>query len=979
MPSYHEITDQIRSFVQATDQTRSPAMEALAAAYAEACGETSRRLSRCQWLLQQGLRSEAIQLAESEPKLLDAVAALDFPERSDWDELVDIYGLAAAPRIQTGGAEFLNEAYALEDPLQDLLKSHRRLALSRAPIKDRIAVMRKLAAQDPNNLIWTEDLRVFEKTRFQQIQLESAEAARHRDSNALGRLLAELDNQTWVATPPRELVQGLRKVDAKFRGEQNRAILADLEARLQGAFAASDPIRGRQARDQWLALVEAMKVPPDDPVRHRVEPALRWLEEEDSRDEADHQHESAIRTLSEALDDVRRIAPRTLEHLGNAVLRHHRGMSEDLRTRYLDRLAREREAVSRRTKLIISATAAAAVLLLTLIGLAVRRQTRAADADRAALAISDMLELGKLEEAGEFVKKLQSVDAGLFEHPPMVEARERLEAAQEKEVKRQLEFAAELQRAETAPIFPLVPRELDRARVLARLATEKEAVERLGQRRQAALQEERQRRDAEIDAKLQSITGQVARMKDDLGLHPTDDKVQAKVERTLTELRSEFAGLGPGLLIASESLQGLAREVEKRLEGLQSSIDVERRQRRIEREMNQLLRGSPRDGLVPFADYANLLHQYASTQPNSPRSQAVEQAIRELPAWQSVAKWNELVEAWRKEPAGWSLRKVQARQEACTRFLALHPQYPDAVKVNEYWTHLEAILKRASGPDSVRQRLRQLFSDILIGSIWMVEVKEFRSLPKRYYLREKPREGSNLVHFITGFDGKERVEAIIRENIDYSDWSPQSKVADKFKVVLSQDSAVENWDKVMMDLAAAIKDDAKMDPLLKIALLRKVVEAAGQGSVPLRQSLSTVRSMLEQADVDVTAPWMDPESREADRLRPAGEGLIKSLPEFDAVRRQAKERLDKIENLSAGLARTVGWLAKTPDGWRVKTDAVLPESGELWVIVPREKNTSVWKRLGRIVKSVPGVTAVDGEVLLEGRPVFVMPGPVDQA
>ena len=47
-----------------------------------------------------------------------------------------------------------------EEPLQDLLRTHRRLALSRAPVRARIAVMRKLAAQDPANPIWPEDLKI---------------------------------------------------------------------------------------------------------------------------------------------------------------------------------------------------------------------------------------------------------------------------------------------------------------------------------------------------------------------------------------------------------------------------------------------------------------------------------------------------------------------------------------------------------------------------------------------------------------------------------------------------------------------------------------------------------------------------------------------------------------------------------------------------------------------------------------------------
>ena len=273
MADHHQIVDQIRAFVQSSDQTRNALLESLASTYAEACVEVNQRMGRCHRLLQQGLRSEAIQLAESEPKLLDSLAALDFPERADWDELVQIYELAAAPKLSVEQAQFLNEAYAQEDPLQDLLRMHRRLALQRAPIKARIAVMRKLAAQDANNPIWTDDLRTFEKARFRQVQSEAAQAVQSRRPGHISQLLAEIEQQTWVEPPPKALVQGLRKADAQFRGQQTRALLTDLDARLNDAFAARDPIRGRLARQEWIALTASAPLAPGDPIWDRVRPA----------------------------------------------------------------------------------------------------------------------------------------------------------------------------------------------------------------------------------------------------------------------------------------------------------------------------------------------------------------------------------------------------------------------------------------------------------------------------------------------------------------------------------------------------------------------------------------------------------------------------------------------------------------------------------------------------------------------------------
>ena len=203
---------------------------------------------------------------------------LDFRERAEWDDLVGIYGLAAAPKLMVEAAGFLNEAYAQEEPLQDLLVKHRRLAMQRAPLRMRIGVMRQLAAQDANNLVWGDDLRTFEKARFRQIQVEAAEAVRLHDPSHLARLLAEVQQQTWVEPPPKALVQGLTRADAQLRGQQTRAAMADLDARLNDAFAARDPIRGRIVRNEWIALTASAPLDPGDPIWERVGPALGWLE-----------------------------------------------------------------------------------------------------------------------------------------------------------------------------------------------------------------------------------------------------------------------------------------------------------------------------------------------------------------------------------------------------------------------------------------------------------------------------------------------------------------------------------------------------------------------------------------------------------------------------------------------------------------------------------------------------------------------------
>src|SRR4051812_2303438 len=125
MPEYQQVVDNIRAILGAVDQTRTDEMAALATAYASLCRETNDRLRRCVDYLHRGLQSEAIHLANTQPALLDMVAALDMPELPEWETLSSTYEMTRPPRLMLEAAAELNEAYALEQPLQSLLKRHR--------------------------------------------------------------------------------------------------------------------------------------------------------------------------------------------------------------------------------------------------------------------------------------------------------------------------------------------------------------------------------------------------------------------------------------------------------------------------------------------------------------------------------------------------------------------------------------------------------------------------------------------------------------------------------------------------------------------------------------------------------------------------------------------------------------------------------------------------------------------------------------
>lgn len=971
MSDCEQLIDQIRAFVQSADQTRTPALEALAVSFAEAGGEVGRRLSKCCSLLRQGLRSEAIQLAETAPRLLDQVAALDFPERAAWDEIVQLYDLLPAPPIPVESASFLNEAYAEEDPLQDLLRSHRRLALVRAPLSDRIRVMRKLATLDPNNPIWPEDLQTFERARFAQLDREVAQAEKAGDADAVARLLAELEGQAWLEAPPDSLTAPLRRLNAKLQGKRKLEKLADYERRLGDAFAARDAARGRMARKGWLDLAESMGLRPGDPMRDRALPALRWLDEQDRLAAEDRRQQAAYEELTALLDDPGPVPSMELERLAGELGGLRESLPEHLAERFSARLTLESGREARRRAWIIGGASAAVILIAASAAFAYRGHLRSTRATRAAVAVADMLELGELERALEFVAALAKTDAALVEAREFHDARSRLKIEEEKEATRAFEFDKALRLADQAPVLDEEPMALEEARKLARLDTEKAAVDqRAGARREAA-RVERSRREEELAPRIQELEDQANRLMADYRRGAESGDVGRFLD-PLVKLQNDCRAFDDQARSVGPEFHARLAAVTARLNNLGADFDRARRLKTAEDQLTIAATYAPTAFFDPDR-FADSLDAYAKALSDSNRAEEVARVRKEARIWKAVVAWDQLLDRWSEKGADLSPVQASIRLEACSKFINDHSWYPRMEFVETYKEELEATSSRsAGGPQSPAGRLRALLSDSMIDAVWMVQVRrQLGGDPDCYYLARRPDEGSNLLQYIENFDRRERSRTIVLQNIRYSDWSPQTKLADKYKPRLAEELTSGRWDETMLAMLADVRDDSMMDPILKMVLLKKICESAAAGGKTLATPLAPTSDMLRESDIDTNVPWMDPTNTIADRLRPRAAALIKSLPSQDSVVQEHKKQQRFVDWIATASPRVVGWLAREGDSWVLHAGKSLPPGGGLWTAAPDGESKAAFKEIGGIRNGEPRVESNDAEALAEGRPVFV--------
>ena len=270
MLDYQRIVDDVRSVLW-QDADNLDFLRSAAADFLVACDETNDRLAAAAALLKQGLRSEAIRLCEVEPNLLDTVATLDFPEREQWNGLVAQYGIVAPPPLMLEWASVLNEAYALEQPLADLLRRHRLAALARGPLPVRIGLLRKLAECDADNPAWQEDLTVFEASGRRSLLVRSPRPSRRPICTAY--LSGRRDPRRRLVFPTSGPIGA-----AGFRGPNHVGAARDagrtgiIEPAIARCVASFDVETGRALREQWKPRAHACGLSDSEPLFQQAMP-----------------------------------------------------------------------------------------------------------------------------------------------------------------------------------------------------------------------------------------------------------------------------------------------------------------------------------------------------------------------------------------------------------------------------------------------------------------------------------------------------------------------------------------------------------------------------------------------------------------------------------------------------------------------------------------------------------------------------------
>jgi hypothetical protein len=966
MTNSQETVDDIRSFLQSADQTLTDSARQLAGAYARACQDVNSRLRRCAEFLLQGLRSEAIHLAEAEPNLLDELASLDFVERSQWEEVCLSYGLTSPGRLNFEAAEALNEAYADTLPLEGLLRRHRLLALSRAPVLQRLAVMRVISERDPGNAVWTEDIKTFEKARFAQIEVEIKQAAAKEDVGRVTALSREMSQTKWRLAPPPVLIRSVESMATRFEQQRLRTLLETLEGQLRDAFSAFDVPSGKQLRARWEELVKKVDVPVHDPICERVRPALDWLRKEDRREAQHRKFEAALgrleTTLAHSADRER------IEHDFHALAEFGESVPAEVEKQYRSRLESMDRAV-RRKRIMIATTALGAVLLLSgLIAIGWYEKHQTNRATEAAAQITRMLDQGELAIAKTSFDHLATTEPDLAKREEMAALRTRLQEEEPKEQRRLASLEKELEEARTATAETDWKEALSRARKLARHPQEEESISLIDKRRLEESQITQKERDKtflpllnELKRKVQEFEAAASRDHDS----PQVGRLEQDVQETLTRLKGQASQV-------SQALGAEEQAIVRRFASLQGSIDQRKRQDEF---VDRLTRSLQDERGVDA--YVNVMGDYIRSFPDGPCTPSFREVQKEKSLWEQVVKWHAIVGPWASKPLALTAKEAKAQAEQCREYLQNYPEAVDLERVQSYTHCLEAIGEQDTGAkDSAVVKMQSMFGKVYVKNVWFIEVGD----GKVYYLASDPAEEIESekkkpnaylpIKYMVGLDGSEKPRIIknIRD-IQKTGQAPQSVIAAKAARLFSEVTP-DNWDEKMLDLASQIQKKTDMDPILRLSLFKATLDYATKGSYPLALSLRQFLSKVKGADIDPAVPWINPDE-DCSTLRGRAGEVFMTLPAIDSLTKSVKEQRHKLAVLATESdVKLFGWLVQAKGKWECRSRSSLNQPSELCVILPGTGGRGEFVAIGAVVDGKAKFDKSNTSAFLQGRLVF---------
>ena len=879
------------------------------------------------------------------------MAALDLPDPQVWQDFCQNNGLPVPPPLQLDRAAQLNDAYALDQPLEHLLSQHRLLALARGPVRQRLALLRQIAGVDAANPSWERDIRVFEKARLKELPTAFYNAVKSRDGSVINSLMKEVNETQWLEPVPTDLSTAVSDAFNRMQRAKVEAELRTLVEPLREAYAARSFHECQAMVAQWKNIMDQGGVTMiSTELTDEIRPVIAFVQEQEKKEELQRKFRDSCKAFGNMLDMNANDAQ--LE-AGYAKLKNfNEPIPEELTARYNDKRAGRQRDIERkhRGKLIAMGVTIGGLVAVSIVVAVL--MTRSSDAKKWADKIEQQTSTrseNNLRSAQQLVDELKKNHPS-FTSEPLVAASVRHVNQMQGEfdhdtgtlqsllnglngsvkaatpVANKTDATVDDLLAAAAPVQDAVT-QANNAGDLSWVDPDKKLAPALVQAHgvQARLEE---RASAGVQAEVTQIASAVdamPAMPADLGQADTALVTAGNRARTLRELN------------------GINEEAKNAASALVDKVDARRKSLDATREMAGEL-ASIRTNSTTADNLQKSLAAFVQKYPNDARTADFNVVINRLNAAKDAEAWHDTATSWAGQFSPTTAEAAHERGEEVTGYLSAHPASPMTAIANSYADYLKRAADAMADKGSWQEALTGYFADPRLSSIAYMETSD----GQRFYTEgdinreEAHMNGQTTVRFVAvdPSNQTQRMKVTVE---------PPTKLVTETPVPLPHTKVIQalveqlkgidaaNWETWGIDAVDTLLKYHDMNLVIKATVIEKLLQTeiavAGWNGSGLSDAYGhTLTELARQKPADL--PWADLNKNSETTLKNL-QKTLSSLPSASVVKEHlAAARANLFHEVAFDIVGT-GVLLKDDAGrWSVASTGK-DSDGQLWTAVPR--------------------------------------------
>lgn len=926
------LPDEIRKALEKPDGVSEETMAPLASRYDEEARPINERLDEAVALLRKNLRSEAIQSANRRPNVMEAAASLDFPELNEWREILQFLGVPVPQLLDQDKVQQLNEAIVETQPIEELLKQHRKLAIARAPLSWRLKVLRRIAKVDAMNPIWMEDVENYEAARRKTLANEVDTAIKQNNATAIASLHNELSQANWVTPPPAELRQSLETALATNDYDHRIEGMRGIAAELHNAFSEFNEPSARNFWGQWSQACNEFNAPIPTDLADEVAPAQTWLSELDAIAATSQQRSQALRDLRQTMHHSRELA--SLRRAYANASRFDEPIPPELEQRFHALIHEIELGRKRSTQMKIVSVVMSAVLIGGIVAFWQYRRMKQQRVDNAVQQFSQLVNGDQINEASSFWNGLKTDSPELTQDLEMLALHSKLERKIAAEDERVAQFNSYLEKADDENPANINVGALNEAEKLAQTETEKSLIFDLQLRL-----DDYQRQRAEEQSKLalqelEKINAKLEQIKD-LPIDEVDTKELSNLIAALDNLPRSYPRRD----------SRVDAQVKIALTKAKNYQDSANEYWMLERKRDAAFRRvlAARD----LQTYGTALANYAQNARVPQLEQECERALDERSSWELGMKSNELPIALSKALNGGV--SYQESQLLKTQLATLAGQSGENRLLTEFQNLTQVVLSDSGDPSDAMITLKEDLSRRPLSDLVTVVARTTNaqdSDPKRYfvynddYLRAEQRlklEAVMPLQHVADADGGIASSTIQGPNIRAHVEPGRSTMWLTDELDNRSADFDREWGATFLKLAAETRDRSDLDGLIKEELIYQLLKACSDGSGIMASSLADALRVLASR-AEARQQWYQP-STPSDKLAPIVESQV--IPTLKSAYSNINKQQTSIAPAANLRYRWVGFLSRDSGGKLSGRITVQPaEPGPIYIMCPGSSNPS---------------------------------------